>query len=81
MKVGRLFGLSIINGGPGPTFLPPCVMDYLFGRVDYGRVTMALKDVLDSLIERKIRQACSLYYMTDVLYKSTLHKIIVHCIV
>jgi len=54
-----LFGLSIINGGPGPTFLAPCVVDYLFGGVDYGTVTTALKDILDSLIEQK---ACSYTY-------------------
>ena len=56
-KVGRLFGLSIVNGGPGPSFLAQCVVDYLFNGMNDGQLTPALEDVPDSLIEQKIRQA------------------------
>lgn len=57
-KIGRLFDLSIINSGPGPSFLASvCVVDYLLDGMNDGEITTALKDVPDSLIEQKTIQA------------------------
>ena len=49
-----MIALSILHGGPGPSFLAPCVVDYLFsGLVN---VTASVEDIPDQSIQNKIRQ-------------------------
>ena len=49
-----MIALSILNGGPGPTFLSPAVVDFLFGGLS--TVKPCVEDVPDMLIREKIRQ-------------------------
>ena len=52
MFVGKVIAMSVVNGGPGPTFLSPVIVDYLFGGVS--AVKPSVEDVLDYDIQTKI---------------------------
>ena len=49
-----MFAVSILNGGPGPSFLSPAVVDYLFGGIPM--VKPQVEDVPDMVIKEKINQ-------------------------
>lgn len=59
LAVGRMIALSILNGGPGPTFLSPAVVDYLFGGIS--TVKAQIEDVPDMLTREKLRQVLLIY--------------------
>lgn len=46
--MGKIIALSIIHGGPGPVFLSPAVVDYLFGGIS---AIKAIIEVLESIEE------------------------------
>lgn len=50
--VGKAIALSILNGGPGPTFFSPLSIDYLFGGIT--KVKPSVDDIPDMLIQDKI---------------------------
>jgi len=54
--VGKIFSLSIINGGPGPSFLSRVVVDYLFGGVTAVKATV--EDIIDDEVKAKIEKVC-----------------------
>lgn len=54
--MGKAIALSIVNGGPGPTFLAPVVVDYLFGGITC--VKPSVEDVLDETVRSKIQKVC-----------------------
>ena len=49
-----MIALSILNGGPGPSFLSPAVVDFLFGGIE--TIKPQVEDVPDKLIKEKISQ-------------------------
>ena len=49
-----MIAMSILHGGPGPTFLAPSIVDYLFGRLS--AVTPLVEDVPDMLTQNKIQK-------------------------
>lgn len=52
-----MIALSILNGGPGPSFLSPAVVDFVFGGISI--VKPQVEDVPDMLIREKIYQVSS----------------------
>ena len=54
MAVGRMIAISMLNGDPGPSFLLPAVVDFLFGGI--AKVKPQVEDVPDMLIKEKISQ-------------------------
>ena len=56
MYVGRMCALSILHGGPGPVFLAPVIVDYLFGGIS--QVKPDIDDVPDEQLQSKIRKVC-----------------------
>ena len=53
--VGRLIALSILHGGPGPTFFANVVIDYLFSGIT--TITPTIQDVPDTEVQLKIKKA------------------------
>ena len=58
-KMGTFIVLSITQGGPGPTFLAPSVVDYLFGG------TEAAKGCIDDVPDIEVREK-----LHEVIYSS-----------
>lgn len=54
LRVGRIIALSILHGGPGPTFFAPIVVDYLFG--GFSAVKPCIEDVPDNELQLKINK-------------------------
>ena len=46
-----MIALSIFNGGPGPSFLSPAIMHFIFGGIPM--VKPRVEDVTDMLIREK----------------------------
>ena len=62
-KVGALIALSILNSGPGPSFLAPCVAQYLFYGMESLEMTPPnIEDVPDSIIKGRINQVRIIYF-------------------
>ena len=55
--VGKRIALSILHGGPGPVFLSPVIVDYLFGGIS--AVHPCIEDVPDEALKSKIRKVCA----------------------
>ncbi len=56
MQVGKIVALSVINGGPGPIFFAPAIIDYLFGGIT--AVKTDIHDVPNASLQRKIKKVC-----------------------
>ena len=54
LYIGRMIALSILHGGPGPVFLSPVIVDYLFGGIS--AVNPCVNDVADEILQSKIRK-------------------------
>ena len=52
--MGKMIALSILHGGPGPVFLAPVIIDYLFGGI--ASVKACVEDVPDCEIQAKLRK-------------------------
>ena len=52
--------LSIMYGGPGPSFLAPVVIEYLFGGIAMASVEASVDDVPDEKLKEKILKVLSL---------------------
>ena len=52
--IGRIIALSILHGGPGPTFFAPVIVDYLFG--GFSAVKPCVEDVPDTELQSKIKK-------------------------
>ena len=52
--IGKIFALSFIHGGPSPSFLAPCIIDYIIGGIE--NVTPSISDVPDVEIQEAIRK-------------------------
>ena len=50
-----MIAMSVIHGGPGPTFFASAVVDYLIG----GRISSIKPDIPDFEIQSKITMVCS----------------------
>ena len=59
--MGQIIALSVIHGGPGPVFLSPTVVDYLFGGM--AAVSSSIDDVPDQLVQGKLKKVNSI---TDI---------------
>ena len=46
--------MSVIHGGPGPTFFAPAVIDYLIGGISSVKVNIS--DIPDVQIQSKIKR-------------------------
>lgn len=69
-----MIALSILHGGPGPAFLAPSVIDYLFGGLSM--VTPLIEDIPDTATQDKIKQVgnqCLYKFCSKLKY---CHKII-----
>ena len=75
-KMGCLFALSILNSSPGPSFLAPCVVQYLFHGMESLEVTPPnIEEVPDSIIKGGrnqvrlcIKQSCDFFLKFDWQY-------------
>ena len=63
--IGRIIALSILHGGPGPTFFAPIVVDYLFG--GFSAVKPCIEDVPDNELQSKINKVY-IHTCTGMLY-------------
>lgn len=54
LYVGRMIALSILQGGPGPVFFAPVIVDYIFGGIS--AVKPSVDDVPDEELQLKIRK-------------------------
>ena len=61
MFVGKVIAMVIVNGGPGPTFLSPAIVDYLFGGMTAVKATV--EDVLDVNVRAKITKVCAGFHV------------------
>ena len=51
-KVGKLFALSLMHGGPGPTFLAPSVINYMIdGSTKADVLDIPEKSIQNSLLK------------------------------
>lgn len=57
--IGRIIALSILHGGPGPTFFAPIVVDYLLG--GFSAVQPCIEDVADNELQLKIKKVQCIY--------------------
>ena len=47
--MGKMIALSIVHGGPGPSFFAGCVVDYIFNGL--GSVSARIEDIPDASIK------------------------------
>ena len=47
-----MIALSILHGGPGPSFFAPSIVDYLFGGIS--SVKPSIEDVPEESLKKKI---------------------------
>ena len=59
MYVGKIIALSILHGGPGPSFFSPAVIDYLFGGIPM--VKACVDDVPDAALQTKINKVFTVH--------------------
>lgn len=55
LTMGKIIGLSLVHGGPGPKFLAPTVVDYLFGGLN--KVQPRLEDIPDMEVQQLMMKA------------------------
>ena len=51
--MGKMIALSIVHGGPGPSFFAECVVDYIFNGL--GSVSARIVDIPDASIKERIQ--------------------------
>ena len=51
--IGKMIALSIVHGGPGPSFFVPCVVDYIFSGL--GAVTARISYIPDTSIRKQMQ--------------------------
>ena len=52
--MGKMISLSIVHGGPGPSFFAECVVDYIFNGL--GLVSAKIVDIPDAGIKERIQK-------------------------
>ena len=52
--MGKIIGLSILHGGPGPVLLAPVIVDCLSGRIT--AVNPCIEDIPEETLKLKIRK-------------------------
>ena len=52
--MGKMIALSIVHGGPGPTFFAESVVDYIFGGL--GAVSPRVSDIPDVVIRQRVQK-------------------------
>ena len=52
--MGKMIALSIIHGGPGPSYFAECVVDYLFSGLK--AVTARVTDIPDAIIQQHLQK-------------------------
>ena len=65
--VGKAIALSILSGGPGPSFFADAVVDYLFAGVS--AVQAKIEDIPDESIQQQVSKVCCFY----LLLQSIIH--------
>jgi hypothetical protein len=54
LYMGKMIALSIVHGGPGPSFFVECVVDYIFNGL--GSVSARIVDIPDASIKERIQK-------------------------